>query len=376
MLFFLARSYRYLHQPARLLLYVSLFYITFWAFISNNVYFATSFMGAIMLSLAGGWVLGRLSRKKTLEEQSRRTTLQRLIVISLACFTLVYIFINYTYQPALQFYYIFTSLADRVGLLVLSSQEAATPTSYQWFERAWRSQQAYLVLTGWQWLIALTSLVAWALGLIRLAKLEQKRWLLWLMYSAFGVLLVYGVLADYAGFMSTNLQLRMFTPFALFSSPLAADLVSRGIRALHARWRKLATTIAVAAITFGALALALKVTNDPALGNQWFFYTPTELAPARWINQHEVPQNEVWVDTWRHLPHVYYFWEGETPYVWDQYRWGKPQSEVRYTLISELVLLRANRSGISLPDTNDKNRVYDNGTAQLYHRRPLTPYQR
>jgi hypothetical protein len=118
------------------------------------------------------------------------------------------------------------------------------------------------------------------------------------------------------------------------------------------------------------------VTNDPSFGNQWMFYTPAELAPSAWFNENEVPDNQVWLDTWQALPMVYYFWEGYRPIIPNQYRWGKLQSEIPYTMISELTRLRANRSGISLPETDDQNRVYDNGTVQIYHRRALTPYQR
>ena len=47
-----------------------------------------------------------------------------------------------------------------------------------------------------------------------------------------------------------------------------------------------------------------------------------------------------------------------------------------YTLISELVRLRANRAGNILPETGGQNWIYDNGVAQLYHLRARTPYQR
>jgi hypothetical protein len=267
-------------------------------------------------------------------------------------------------------------MADRLGLLVLSTQDVGTPASYTYFGQAWRSQQAYLALTGGQWLIAITSLVAWGIGLFKLSKLDQKRWLLWLMYSAFGVLLAYGVVADFAGFMTANLQMRMFTPFALLSSPLAADLLARSIRILRPHMWRLAAIAGVVILTFGAAGAVLKVTNDPTLSNQWFFYAPAELAPADWLEQSKVQQNQVWVDTWAHLPSVFYFWQGKRPYTQEQYIYGSPRAAARYTLISELMLLRANRSGISLPATDDQLRIYDNGTVQLYHRRPLTPYQR
>jgi hypothetical protein len=376
MLFLLSRSQQFISRPVRLVLYIGVFYTVFWSLTSTNVYFAAVFMGAIMLGFIGGWLISRFTGKGHSLNGGRANNLQRMIIISLACAMMVFIFINYTYRPALNTYYYFSDFSDRLSLLLLGSQPLETPASYQWFEQAWRSQGAYLALTGLQWLIALVSLVAWGRGLFRLRKMEQKQWLLWLMYGSFGSLLVFGVVADYTGFMSTNLQLRMFTPFALFSSPLAAILVMSAFQKVHIGWRRLAAAAAIAVLMLGAAAVALKVTNEPVFGNQWLFYTPAELAPMDWLQNGGVAQNQVWVDTWEHLSIVEYFWSGSRPPKPNQYHYGKPAADIPYTVISQLSQLRANRSGISMPDISGQLRLYDDGTAQVYHRRPVTPYQR
>lgn len=375
-LFLLLRSYQHTDHPLKLMVYIGLFYFVFWGFASNNIYFAASFMGALLLSFIGGWMFTNINKKAQSDDIQKSRILQRLIIVSLACFIIVYAFINYSYEPGLQFYYFFTSLADKIGLMLLSTQASEIPQSYQVFGVAWRSQSAYLLLTGLQWSIGIISLVAWGMGLFRLQQMDHKRWLLWLMYSAFGFLLVFGVVADYAGFLNTNLQLRMFTPFALFSSLMAADLIWSVYQKLSIGWRKAIATGLVIIIVLGALAVTFKVTNDPIFGNQWFFYTPSELAPAGWMNRNGVQDQQVWVDTWEHLAMTYYFWEGFRPIIPYQYLWGTPLSQPKYTLISELARLRANRAGISLPETDEQNLVYDNGIAQIYRRLPLTPYQR
>lgn len=376
MLFLLARSYHHKQKPLNLLIYIGLFYIVFWAFVVTNVYFATSFMSAILLSFIGGWALSRFGRRNNQEDKNKTQLLQRLTIITLACIIMVYVFINYTYSPAFSIFYYFNSLVDKLGLMVLGTQPVESPASYQYLEHAWLSQPAYLILTGLQWLIALVSLFAWGMRLTRLASMDQKHWLVWLMYSAFGVLLLLGVVADFAGFLSSNNQLRIFTPFAMFSSALVADLIARGFQALAVRWQKIFAITAVVVVICGAATVVLKTTNDPAFGNQWLFYTPAELAPSSWISKNHILDQDVWTDTSEHLARVYYFWEGYRPAIPYQYRYGMTQSTVSYTLISELTRLRANRSGISLPETDDQNRVYDNGTVEIYHRRPLTPYQR
>jgi hypothetical protein len=376
MLFLLSKSNQYLSKPLRLVLYIGLFYTVFWSFTSTNVYFAAVFMGAILISLIVGWMVSRFVGKEYGLDDGHTGTLQRMIIISLACGLIVFIFINYTYSPALNTYYYFSDFSDRVSLLLLGSQPLETPTSYQIFGLAWRSQGAYLALTGIQWLITLVSLVVWGSGLFSLHSMDKKQWLLWLMYGAFGGLLLFGLVADYTGFMSTNLQLRMFTPFTLFSSPLAAGLLLAGFRKLHLHWRRLAAAAAVVVMMLGAATVALKVTNDPIFGNQWLFYTPAELAPLTWLENSGVVPHQVWVDTWEHISIADYFWNGFRPLVQDQYRYGRYPANISYTVISQLSLLRANRSGIAMPEVSGQLRLYDDGTSQVYHRRPLTPYQR
>ncbi len=375
LVFLLARSYRYLQFPGKLAVYIGLFYLVFWAFLSSNVYFAATFMSAMMFSFIGGWVLNKVSGRKRDYQESRSAALQRIIIISLICFVLLYVFINYSYKPALQIYELLTTMTDRVSLMVLGTQQAETPVSYQYFSQTWRSQQAYLALTGVQWMISVVSLIAWGMGLKKLAEMDQNSWLLWLMYSSFGVLMVIGVIADYAGFLSSNLQLRMFTPFTIFSSAMAAGLFLQAIRSLRNQWKTVVVGALAVMIIYGAVAAVLKVTNDPLFGNQWLFYSPSELAPRTWMEQAKIPQDQVWLEISDRLVWDYYFWQGSHPVVQEQYSWGWTSSPLPYTVISELTRLRANRSGISLPETSDQNRIYDNGRVQVYHRRSLTPYE-
>jgi hypothetical protein len=46
------------------------------------------------------------------------------------------------------------------------------------------------------------------------------------------------------------------------------------------------------------------------------------------------------------------------------------------TLLSERVLAESSRKGLSVPPVDGQLQIYDNGAAQVYRCRPLTPYQR
>ncbi len=195
------------------------------------------------------------------------------------------------------------------------------------------------------------------------------------MYTGFGAQLAFAILADYAGALSANLQVRQFTPFTLFSSPMAALLISQVAGRLgQPRVRFLRPAAAFLALA-AALAMILKVTNDPLLGNQWMFYTPGELQAARWTDQ-KVDARDIWLDTTAHPINALAFWEGTQWETSNSFDWGYPQTPPPYVLISKLTRLRGNRSGLVLPSTNGYDQVYDNGDAQLFKRQPRTPYQR
>ena len=58
------------------------------------------------------------------------------------------------------------------------------------------------------------------------------------------------------------------------------------------------------------------------------------------------------------------------------YESGWVQPQVSHLIISDGMRLQANRWGSPLPPTGDKNKLYDNGSVAIYHRRPASPYQR
>ena len=148
LLFLLVRSYTYAQKPRKLVVTIGLFYLVFWAMVSSNAFFAATFAGTLAIGFAGGWILDRLARHKQESTKIRRRALRRLLIITLACLTMVWVFINYTYQPALTFYYYLTSFYDKISMLILGTQGVETPSSYGYVTQAWKSSGAYLALTG------------------------------------------------------------------------------------------------------------------------------------------------------------------------------------------------------------------------------------
>ena len=126
-------------------------------------------------------------------------------------------------------------------------------------------------------------------------------------------------------------------------------------------------------------AALLKVTNDPIVGNQFLFHSPREQLALDWVDRH-IAGREVWVDTWPHQLDVMWFRHGYNWQPANNYRYwtaGDADSEqLSHVLLTDLTVLQAVRSQQPLPSVADRNLVYDNGDAQLYHRRQRTPFQK
>jgi hypothetical protein len=299
------------------------------------------------------------------------------MMVSLISLTLVFLFITYTYTPALSHYFFLGDFLNRMGGLVFGVQEdSGAPASYIYFGKAWRSMGLYVALVWPQFLIAATSFIRWLLDIRKLASFSDRRWFLWWLYAAFGLLLVLGTIADFAGFLQENLQMRMFTPFMLFAAPVAALALRVAITNMAKKRPRMAVLLGGVFIVYGMLACMAKVTNDPFFSNVWYFYGPGELRAGQWIDS-TIQDQVVWVDTWHRLRSLYINSLGE----YDQSRVyefvaGSLDTFPPYILITENTRLSANRREVILPTVNNHNQIYDNGAAQLYYRRARTPYQR
>ncbi|MBN2148901.1 MAG: hypothetical protein JW726_16050 [Anaerolineales bacterium] len=375
MIFLLARSLRYARQPGLLSVYIICFYLIFWAMAATNVYFASTFVNAIILSMFGPWVLGFLIRSRMKGDVQRGHFLRRLLLVSLACLILVFVFVNYTYRPALVFYNIAENLVNRLGILIFGVQEAELSASYAYVGKAWIDFGIYLVLVGMQFSIAALSFVGWVLGFRRQFSLDDRRWFLWWLYGAFGVLLVIGILADSGRFLQGNMQLRMFTPFALFVAPMAALVLRPAFGALSRRLPRFALLLGGILAAFGLLATMVKATNEPLVANNWLFYAPGEKRVGQWMNAH-IQNESIWVDTWQHLTAALKYSDGLQYSRTIYYRAGNLIIPPPYILLAETTEMSANRFGFVLPAVYEHNKIYDNGAAQLYYRRAITPYQK
>ncbi len=371
----LVRSFRAQSAPTKQAVYILLFYLSVYGVIATNSLFGSSFIWAMSVALIGSMIaalfgpgLGSVAA----------TTRQRLIYAPLFCALLAYLFSNYLYPPAGHAINQVPDLFDRLSRLFLTvSQEDSAATSdiveydpYATIFQQWIDPRIYLLLSIGTYVLMLTSAIAWGrLGLIWLARPRSAptvgQWLLWLFYGAFAAQGFLSIIADRSGSFGGNLQYRSFPSFVMVAAPVVAIFL--------AQWRPTRSLRILAAGALGMLTLfaVAKATNEPILSNKWTFYVPAEEAVMRFANSH-LSDRSFWSDLDERLFTAHVVMSGQ--YVFQHT--GQFSPGIRTYAVTDIVRLRAARTGQVLPPVSGELRVYDNGEAQVYRLRPRTPYQR
>ena len=360
----------------RLAVHVGLFYLTVFALIATNTFFASMFITAITLGLVLGLVVGWWQHRRS--RQPPPSDLQRLALISAAGMVGIFLFMFYIYTPAGDALRFLRGIADRVATLFVGFEAQAAP--YEYISTGWIDPRVWWALTLFTWSLLLGSLAEWLYQgrrLLRGATLHLPEALPWLLYAGFAGQIAAAVALDFAGVLAANMQLRILPGLTIFAVALAAQGLSR---LLSRAWvgghhhRFLFAGLALLAGGFTVASL-LKASNDPIVSNKWGFYSPAEKSALRWTDTH-LQYAGVWMGMDERLPNVYgvfYADRSDSGNVYDVYT---PESTTRFFLLSETEQLRHARVGLPLPAVSLENQVYDNGEAQLYHKRPRTPYQR
>jgi len=373
----LALLYRSVGQPLRVMaIHIGLFYLVIFAMITTNVFFASVFLTAVVLSLFLGSLL--IVYQKRLGQWSA-THLNRLIYVSGSCGVLLFVFMAYIYPLSLTNLRQLRSIVEKVSALLLSFEIKGSP--YEYIPFAWVSPQAYWALTAFTWLLIITSFLEWLRRgrdiLSGRAGLSLRESLDWLLYAGFALQLAASVLVDFSGALAGNLQLRVFPGFTV----VAVILLARGLRRLLARpgfqgrVRRVALMLAGLAVAWFSLASVFKASSEPVWSNIWVFYTVPEAASLSWIEEN-LRYGTIWTGFNERIIAAFelnYKHSSANANIYSAFDF-KPGA--RYVLFSETERLRGFRMGLAMPPILSRNLVYDNGEVRLYHKRSLTPYQK
>lgn len=377
MLFILAHSLQSGGSPRWLATWIIIFYVTAFALISSNAFFASSYIFGFGFAFAAPYILMSLLRTGTMIAAKMR----RLMYVTAATIVLVFIFIFYIYRPAWAALWTLQHEVDRLSMLLLN-MEPLNAAPYAYTQTAWLSLQVYLALTSFNWLVLLLSFIVWLRKgwslWMRRESIEPQQLLLWLFYGSFGLVMVTSVAVDLLGALSANLQIRLFPHFLLVGIPLASqgivDILGWIRRSRHVFAARVAPLLFTILIAFFSLASLLKITNEPLLSHYWTFHAKDERASAQWMGRH-LHNSQVWIGgdiRLLTLAEAYGEWKKQAIRV---ERVAVPRTS-RYVLTSDISRMRAARIGSALPDVRGFQKVYDTGGTQLYFSRPQTPYQR
>jgi hypothetical protein len=372
LLYCLVRSFRLRDHFWLFAAHIALTYLMAYAFVASNNLLAHSFIFTVAGAFGISWLALLIRpRLRTLGAH----LIHRFVYVVSTCLVLVYLVTFYIYPPAQHDLFALQDTFQRMFVLVLDVQGEST-NAYTQVAIGWLSLTVYFIVSLANWLVLLASALIWIYQafqwFVRNRPVEsQISWFLWLLYAAFGLQGALSIVADASGALGSNLQHRLFPSISIVSVAL--------VGATLARWRppRFADHVGlVLSVGLGCLAVLsmLKATNEPLLSNKWTFYRVPELRALEWTDAH-LRNRGIWSEYDERLIVAYETARGLSPNDNRFIGYGPPPS-VRSILLTDVARVRARRLDQPLPPPPDAMRVYDNGSAELYHLRPETPYQR
>ncbi len=375
LLYALAASFRAAESGRPIARWVVLGYLFAFGLTTSSAFFASSYLFAIACSFLGWHLWRRWGRRRV----GRWTPLTRLLYVTLSCSALLYVVIYHVYPPAAGQLSILRSVVDQVAMLFLGVEIVTNP--YRYVQAAWVSEGVYIALTLFNWIVLFTSFGFWLLRAKRMTERREEpsphQLFLWLLYGGFGLFLAISVVLDLSGTLSANMQVRVFPHLMVVAIPLAAEAVVGLVHRLSGRplaaRRLLFGGIVVLMMAF-SLASLLKVTNEPLLSHNWVFHTDLERRAVEWLGTHR-ENARVWMGVDERLVAL-----AEADRLWRAHRlqaeWGRPDDRITHFVFSEIMTLRAWRTGTELPDVFLCNRIYDNRFTAIYRTRSGGLYRR
>jgi len=364
--------------------YLVVFYLSATALVSSNGFFASSMTTALALSFVGGWVFFALRTRFHPNVESDRQfilVVRQLLLVTLVVAVLVYLFFFHIYPQMRSLLNAFASVVDGLSTLFLGSEDVEAANAYDYISTAWTSTYVYLIVSSFGWIVLFTSFITWWVGAINmlwkreLSEQDHSRLFLWLLYPTFALQLALSVVADRVDTVGGNVQVRLFTPLMLTAIPIVAI----GLHDLT-EWlrngfiRKVMLTGAGIAIASFSVVGLFKFTNEPLFSNQWIFSTDQEVTASNWMIENTPDNSVYWTGVDRRINATIGIYHQDIS-VFNLNRGRTPPDDTQYYLQSDTETARMTRQRVPIPEFDTEQRIYDNGTTQIYYRRPLTIYQ-
>ena len=358
------------------------FHLAVYTLLTSNTFFGSTFSAAMTLTLLGAFVI--LKRYPAGRER-QGPVVARLRYTVAICWALVALVMWYVYPSASTQLQTYKSLFSRLSTLFLSFDTGSNP--YVRVSQEWASPLVYRLISSFRWVLFLGSAGLWVIQLRRmLARLDRtpvRRVLLLSLYGSFAMLLALSIPVDFLGLAEgSNLQVRLYTYFALFATPVFVAGTVPALRLLN--WRRLGRGravlrwpgVAVRVIMLGfAVVSLLKATVDPQVSNLWIFYRPQEVVAMTFFTNHATQQS-LWIGPRERLTYAFALTKSAFTVNGDVFTNSLGTPEDKLALSSNVIRAHAVADQTPLPTILLGSRVYDNGEAQIYRRLPLLPFER
>jgi hypothetical protein len=389
MLFALTRTFTATGKMTLSVPYMLVFYLSAFALITSNVFFASSFVVAMLLSFVGAVLILQVRQRllhQTSVSEGVPIHIRRLIYITLICVVLLYVFAFFIYPSALFTIDVLDTFSGRLSVVLLNVEQTGGDfvhrtqafNPYTYVQQAWLAPWIFVALTSFNWLVLGVSFIVWLVNipdLIRKARLGERdlpKAFLWLLYPAFAAQLALSLLADRADTLGGNLQVRLFTPMMLIAIPLTAIGVHALLTRAKGRFRLPVRAGVCVALVFFAAASVLKATNEPLLNNNWLFINQREQSAVNWTVRHTAynsftDNSDGRLRIFAEYTNIDIFYN--TEFI------RKYGAALRYTIQSDLQTLREQRLGQPHSTLVEQNRIYDNGGAQVFMMPAMTRFQ-
>lgn len=252
--------------------------------VATNVYFGSILVVALSLVLVATGPL--VSVLPTLRA-SLRPLVPALTVAVTIGWGAVALMLLVIYPPAGHLLRVVPDVLAGLGSLFETATGGSfTPTSdpYASIRTDWVSSRVYQLLSLVRWILFFGSFGVWlafcAQALRRADLRTPARLLALALYGAFGLILGLSIPIDLIGLdIGSNLQVRIYVYFAMFSAPIFALGVVASFGRIRRRWTRAPAAFALALLYVAFMAGGfLKAVNDPLVSNVWRFYAPTEVA--------------------------------------------------------------------------------------------------
>jgi len=262
---------------------ILLFYIFLFQLFSLNIFFASSVVFTLLISLLLGIGSNRLHLFKP--------SFKRMMYVIIICLILCFYFMLFIYPPSSNYLSAVRSISSKFGLMFQGLEEEKAFSEkfpqYTYVSKSYDNPIVFLVLRLFDLIMIPASFISFLYILKSLihSRDRKKSSTILLLFLYLGFLLQFSsmVLIDRYSHLGNNLELRMLAYFSIFSITLVSYVIVTFVSTYHGGFKKFIYPILFILILISAIFMILKMSNETRLMNKWTHYSASDDYMLEWI---------------------------------------------------------------------------------------------